>query len=480
MRSLFSLKNKKTNTGQAVMITLVIFIIISVTLISGGTLPTGTQVKNSNTFFRNIQSYAAADSVNNDIFYVLNNGGSVFSGITLPFSISGVSASATIVDLVDKKEITADGNSFSKIKTSKMILSENFGVNLNYAVQADTGGLTLSNTTVNGDVYSNGNILSDNRSIIQGSTTVARLDDSNVGKILSSSNDQSSPLKISGSAWAHDIEYSKVSGNSFCQTSNYLFDSTESIVNCDTSRDYDPSIRSLPISETNMTDWKNAVTNQTDTVSSEDIYNSSLTIGGEGTTTSIKEVGGDLILSCDNSHSSNFGNLYVTGNVHINNGCIVNADAVHIGGTLSISENGILNLAGMSYVNGNVNVSGSGEIQLDRSLGTNSGYIISDGVVAVSSGGVLNDPNTSGNFLVVITTSSSNEAIRFSGGNSLSVLVSPNGKAILSNGSVDGIIANTVDLTGGSINYQNGLSSIVFGGIPSGKWHILSWDEVSN
>ena len=161
---------------------------------------------------------------------------------------------------------------------------------------------------------------------------------------------------------------------------------------------------------------------------------------------------------------ANFGNLYVTGNVNISSTCIFNVDALHVGGTLSVSGSGVLNLSGMSYVAGDISISGSGKIQLDSSLGASTGYLISDGTMGISGSGALSGSGTTGSYIMMITTSTSSSALSVSGGGSAALLVAPNGTVNFSSGSLNGIVAKTVNISGGTLTYESYLNNMVFGG----------------
>ena len=465
--------------GQAIMISLIFFIIISLALISGGTLPTGDQIKNSSDFLKSRQSFSAADATNDNVFYMLNKGHSVSGGATLPFSSGNLTASIGITDLTNKKQIITTGNSNSAIRLSKIVLSQNFGTNFNYGIQAGSGGVIMNNANIIGDLYSIGNISGNTSSTITGTTTVAYTDATHVGKIIGSSNSQYNPLKIIGNAWAHEINYTKVSsGVGFCKTSNYLLDSSNNVIGCDSRKNSDPSALSLPVSSTNITNWKNAVTNQTDTVLDDDTYNGDWNIGTLDTNPSVKKVLGNL--SCSDSKYANFGNLYVTGNLSISGSCVISTDALHVGGNLLVGNSGVLDLSGMSYVVGNINVSGSGKIKLDGALGASTGYVISDGTVTVGNSASLNGSGTTGSYIMLISTSVSASAISVSGTGSAALLVAPNGQVNFQGGTINGIVAKTVNITGGTLTYQSYLGNMVFGGPASGPWNVLNWNEVSN
>ena len=474
MEAYFDLKKVRKDKGQAVIVSVIFFVIISLALISGGTLPTGNQIKNSNDFYKSKQSYAAADSVNDNAFYMVGKGYSVSSGLTLPFSTAGVTATATVTDLTNKKQIITTGYSSSAVRVSQVIISQGFGTNFAYAAQIGTGGFTMNNSIVNGDVYSNGDI-SDGGSTISGNTTVAYTSTSSVGKIVGESSD----LVVTGDSWAHEIDKVRVSGTGYCQVGNPLHDSSGSIINCDHSRS-DPLPLAFPITATNITNWKAAVTNQTDTVSSAYTYNGDLKIQSEGTTSSIGKVLGNLALDCSSTSPATFGNLYVTGNVEVNGQCDFYVDALHVGGSLSLGSGNAVNVSGMSWIVGDIKITGSGSLQLNSSLGANSGYIISDGNFSIGGSGSLAGSGTLGSYIMLITTSSSSNAMTIGGGGSAALLAAPYGKVTFSNGTINGIVAKTINMSGGILDYHPSLANINFGGAAAGAWNILNWREVSN
>ncbi len=474
MKYYFNFKNIKRDKGQAVIVSVIFFVIISLALISGGTLPTGNQIKNSNDFYKSKQSYFAADSVSDNAFYMVGKGYSISTGLTLPFSNLGVTATATITNLTNQMQIITTGLSSSAVRVSKMVISQNFGTNFGYAAQIGTGGLDMSNSQVNGDVYSNGNI-SDGGSTILGNTTVSYTSTSSVGKIAGGST----AIVITGDVWAHEIDNAKVSGVGYCQVGNPLLNVSGNAISCNTSRS-DPTSLVFPITATNITNWKAAVSNQTDAVTSVDTYTGNLTIHSEGTTSPVRKIIGDLTLSCSKDSPATFGNLYVTGNLDMNGQCDFYVGALHVGGYLSLGSGNSMNVSGMSWIVGNIIITGGGKLVLNSSLGSNSGYIISDGILNIGGSGALAGSGVSNSYIMLITTSSSTNAMTVGGGGSAALLAAPYGTVTFNNGTINGIVAKAITMNGGILDYHPSLANINFGGPAAGAWNILNWREVSN
>lgn len=159
--------------GQVVMITTVMFLVISLAVLAGVVMPTSNQIRSVSEQSRAKQGYLAADSVNEEAFYRLNHGYAVNS-VSLPFS-NNVSASAQVTDVNSTtKQITTTGTDGETTRSAKSVFSEGEGYSFNYGLQLGNGGITMSNSaTINGNVYANGNISGANSAQITGSATAA-------------------------------------------------------------------------------------------------------------------------------------------------------------------------------------------------------------------------------------------------------------------------------------------------------------------
>ena len=656
-------RKENLRKGQVVLVTLMFFMIMSLALIAGGTLPTANQIKTSRDLIKSRQSFAAADSVSDDAYYALNKGYTLSSTVSLPFTTSGVSGTAAVTTTSGGETIKSSGVSNGSTRISTLSVSEGAGASFNYGLQVGTGGVTLGSATINGSLYSNGSVYGTQSSTITGSVTVANLSNpianqsnssstpdynlilgnassnqtiaqsfqvtstssitevslyiekagspSNAtvyitadssgkpsstslgsgtlsaslvssgysyvtvpispaptpslnttywivisvpstyyanyytlaatnntyangtskvesgaygasgtwsgetpstadlyfnvylggtfGVIAASTGSQYNPITIGGNAWAHEIDYAKVTGTGYCQTSNYLMNSSGTTQTCNGTKGSDPVAAQFPISSGNITDWENAITSATN-VSGGWTYNGNLTINYAGTTTtSLTEVNGNLAVDC--SSPATFGSLYVTGSVDVESGCAFNATTLKVGGNftvgsgtatvgttdvtsgyLTVTGGSTLDMKGMAFVNGNETLSGGGKIQLDSSFGTGDGYLISNGNLSISGGGYMTGSGTSGSYIVDITTSSSTSAVNINGGAGAVVVDAPNGTATFTGGaSANSVAANAIDVDGGSsITYQTGLASIDFTNGPSGSWNVSSYQETSN
>lgn len=251
------------------------------------------------------------------------------------------------------------------------------------------------------------------------------------GEIDGKQNDR---LSIGGDAWAHTISGANVSGAMYCQGSSYTNK------NCDTSRP-DPVQQPFPVSDGNIEAWKGEAELGTTTVGN-------VSVGWQGLTIGPGKIEGDLTVSG--------------------------------GGTVTVN--------GTLWVTGDITVSGGGKIKLGSSYGSNSGVIVSDGLIKATGGGKFEGNGVSGNYILVITTSTcpvgscggNKPAITVSGGAGSVILNAQKGTIELTGGaSAKQLTADTIVMTGDSeVTYETGLMDMNFNSGPSGGWSITSWDEI--
>jgi hypothetical protein len=227
-------------------------------------------------------------------------------------------------------------------------------------------------------------------------------------------------------AWAANVNGVSVTGPLYCQLATY------SNKGCDTTRP-SPSPLNYPISDSNITEWKDAADDGS-------IINGNVTIGNQGTTT---------------------GPLKINGN-------------------LTINGNGTMTLTGPIWVTGNISLTGGGTMALSYSYWSNSGIVVSDGTVNMSGNTNITGSGQSGSYILIVTTSNSTTAMSVSGGAGAVVLNAPNGTISFSGGAAaKSAVAKRITLAGGStITYENGLQNANFSTGPSGSWTINSWQEI--
>lgn len=242
--------------------------------------------------------------------------------------------------------------------------------------------------------------------------------------IIQSTAGQWNPLPISGDARANNVTYTNTLGNIYCKIDG------GNNKPCNTSEP-DPTYESFPISDVNISDWK-------DEALAGGTLSGNQSVGWAGATMGPKKINGNL----------------------------------------TVSGGGTLNLTGTLWVTGTITLSGGAKIKLDSSYGTNDGVIISDGIINISGGGHATGSGTSGSYIVMVTTNTGTSSI--SGGAGAVVFYAKDGTISISGGaSLKSATAYKVIVDGGSnVTYESGLADLFFNSGPSGSWGVDSWGEV--
>jgi hypothetical protein len=149
---------KQNQKGNALIITVLLFVAITTSLSIGLTAPTISAVKSSKDSLEAKKSYAVAESGIEDVFYRIRNSKQVSS--TEILSLGSQQTTTTITDISSsKKQINSIGDSFDRNRTVKATIEQGVGVSFSYGVQTGKGGFTMSNNSqIIGSVYSNGPI----------------------------------------------------------------------------------------------------------------------------------------------------------------------------------------------------------------------------------------------------------------------------------------------------------------------------------
>lgn len=232
---------------------------------------------------------------------------------------------------------------------------------------------------------------------------------------------------MSGNAWSKIATNVMVSGSLYCQVG------TGNNKVCDTSRS-DPVAAPVPISDGNITEWKDTATLGGST--------STITVGGASSK--------------------------IMGPIKVN-------------GDLNITNSGTLYITGPIYVTGNIVTNGSAKIYVHSSLGSASEVIIADGTISISGSGGMYGSGTPGSYVIVTSTNTSDTAaIAISGSGGSVVLNAPYGAVNFSGSAgVKAVVAKKMIMSGNTeIVYDSGLADLDFTSGPSGSWNVDSWKEI--
>lgn len=228
-----------------------------------------------------------------------------------------------------------------------------------------------------------------------------------------------------GNAYAHTVNNATIKGTNYCQTG------TGNNKACNTTM-ADPVQTGLPISEQNISAWK-------DNAAAGGTYTGNYSASGTSKTLGPKKIVGNLTV--DN------------------------------GGTLSLS--------GTLWVTGNLSVNNNGNMNLVSGYGSNDGVIVVDGTIDVGNNATFTGSGTTGSYILALSTSYSTSAITLGNNAGAVVLYAANG-TITANNNATAKELNGYNIVLGNnttITYDSGLASLNFVNGPSGSYTISSWKE---
>ena len=151
-----------------------------------------------------------------------------------------------------------------------------------------------------------------------------------------------------------------------------------------------------------------------------------------------------------------------------------------ITGNLTVTNGATLTIAGTLYVQGDLNLSNNAIIQLASGYGPNSGEIVVDGRVNISNNVIFYGSGTSGSYVLLLTTNTSNDsanpAMSLSNNSANSIFYAPYGMINVSNNAtLKEVTAFTLNLSNNSsVQYESGLASVNFSSGPGASWQLLT------
>ncbi|MFA6274498.1 MAG: hypothetical protein WC662_05035 [Candidatus Paceibacterota bacterium] len=417
----YNFKKIKTNGGQAMLISVVFFLFISLATISGLVSPSVREFKIANDLIRSGQSYFLSESGVEDAYYRLKNAKPIGSSTSI--ILNGNTAITNITDSgYNEKTISSVGDVSDRERKNAVVVNAGQGIAFNYGIQAGQGGFSINKATVNGNVFANGSIIgthSGNR--INGTAISA-----GPSGLISAMNIGQNGT---GNAQAHTINDSTVEGNLYCITGS----GNNKVCNSSLP---DPDPIPMPITQVMIDQWKADANINNDTVV------------------------GNLTISTP----TQLGPKKITGN-------------------LTINAN--LTLTGTVYVVGNIITANNVHVSLSPSYGTTGGILITDGPVNLSNNVVFEGSGSANSYIMLLTTSScpsgcgSTYALEIANNVGAVILNAQNGTAHMNNNvTLNEVVANRIVMDNNAVvNYLSGLANMSFTSGPSGGWNIKNWKE---
>ncbi len=419
-----------TNRGQAVLMSTVFFMFISLAISMGLVTPVVKDAEIARAGSGSAQSFFLAEGVAEDALYRLKNGDTVVSGETI--ALNGATSTITVTDVgSNEKQIVSSGDAKNLIRNITARLTVTSGVAFNYGVQAGPGGFNIQNSaSINGNAYSAGPIIGTNSNIIRGDVISA-----GVGGLVNG-------IHATSSIYAHTIQNSQIDKDGYYQSI-----SGSTVGGTSYPGSADQPIADLPIADSLIDQWEtDAAAGGTITSPCPYRITSSVTIGPKK-------------INCD----------------------------------LEISGSPTITLEGTLWVVGNIVIKNSPTLRISPSLPGKSIAIIADKPTNRTSSSKIEIENSSviagagaGSYILMVSRNTSAED--GGGEEAIEVQNSAQGALLVYAGHGEIHLANSVKLkevtaykikisNSANITYETGLASLVFSSGPGGSWTIGSWKE---
>jgi hypothetical protein len=430
--------------GQAMLIAVIFFLVISSTIVLGIATPILKQVKDSYDLIHSKESFFTAQSGIEDVFYRFVTAKSVSSSETI--SLNGGSATMVTTSIASGKQVVATASVQSEVRKIQTNLTLGTGISFHYGIQSGNGGFDLSNSSsIVGNAFSSGPIIGSGN-MIYGDVVSAGA----TGLVYG--------VHATGTIYAHTIGNNSI-GTTVDKDAYYVTKINTTVTGTSHPNSADQPTASLPISDAQISDWESDALAGGTMLSSEcDSYASSSN-------------------TCTISSSRTLGPKKIPFNVLIK------------------SSSGILDVTGPLWVTGNITTQTGPTIEMDASLGSSNVAVIADnpadrsgsGLISIGQSTIFQGSGSPNSFVFMIsqnncaeTSCGSTGAISMSQGASALVAYASHGLINLSQSvSVKETTAYKIALSqSANVTYDTGLPSVLFSAGPSGGYSIIDWQEV--
>lgn len=381
------------------------------------------------------QSYFVAESGVEDALYRVIQGDTVSSQEVM--RIGDSFATTTITDISGGKSVTTVGDVEDFIRNVKAEITAGAApISFTSALQGGEGGILMENSSsIEGDVYSNGDIIGKNSSEVDGSAVSAGPDGYVKG------------VEATGDVYANEIKNSFIEGDAYYQTI-----SGTTVLGTSYPGSPDLATTSLAITDTQIEEWKTSA-----------------------------EAGGTITSPCPYELDSG----------------VTTIGPIKINCDLKVKNSADLKLTGHVWVKGNITMENSADIIVDNSMGSDAVVIVADDPSNPESQGWIELKNSvdfigngqTGSYILLISQNTSAE----NGGSNTAIDISNkvDGDFLVFAGHGKVVLQNKIELTGVSayethlqnkakIIYDSDLSNLTFSssGTSSSGYSFSTWNEI--
>ena len=418
--------------GQAMIISVLFFLVISIVLVFGVISPVVTDQRIARDIMFSRQGYYVAEAGVEDILYRGINGMDIASPEVLSFS--GHTATTTITNVgIGTQRILSKGDAAGSVRKIQTDIKITSGTSFNFGIQVGKGGLRMENTSsIEGNVYANGSVVRTGTGLITG------------GVVSAGPTGLVDDIEATGDVHAHTIRNSDIGGDAY-----YQVITGSSVAGTPYPGSPDQATTTFPISDDQIESWK--------ADAEEGIIISSPCPYVIDTDTTI----GPAKITCD----------------------------------LIINDNPVVTLTGVVWVEGSINISNGPTIRIDPFYAGNSTGFIADKESNRTTSSKIDLNNTavfdgSGDPDSYVLLISQNESAELGGSEwAVDVANTVNGKVVIyashgeirldNNADVRQLTAHTIRLrNSATLIYETGLISFLFSSGPGGTWAVSNWREV--
>jgi len=409
--------------GQAAILSVIIIMSLTLFLAFGIFLVSFNNLRISRNLVRSSQSYYLAEAgledtvhriIDPDLTYATSN----------TLTLNGQTATMTVAENGNTLNVNSQGDVESRIrKVAIELVNSTSGVSFNYGVHVDEGGLLMKNTgRVEGNIYSNGDIIDENDATITGdawASGVHTIRGFDIG--VDAHANTIEDCNITGDAYYQSISNTSVGGNSYPGR-------------------LDPSPIPLPITSSTIDDWKN------EAAAGGEITSYSLQGSSTDTLGPIK-INGDLNLRND-AVLTVTGPLWVTGDILLENKAVLQLDSSYGDRDERLIADGTIGIKNDFVICGST-------------CGSTDSFIL---VLSTKTSSDSGDP------AITMENSTDLDGVLYANNGFLHI---KNDAALREATAYGIVIENSATLI-----YESGLANMNFSSGPSGGWIINPWQEV--
>ncbi len=451
--------------GQAVLTTVIFLLLTSTALTASFASIALTEARSGRADLRAKQTYFLAEAGVEDVVYRMKNAKSYDSSETV--SLGGTSATVAVSGTGQTRTVQSTGDVANAIRRVEVTVKTGTGVSFTYGIHVGRGGLRMENSsTVNGSIYSHGDVYGGGTGDISGDVFVATTHE------IHDSPD------IGGQAQAHRIRNVRIAGNA---TSSTALDAS--------------TVGAHAYADTFATS-----TSVTGTCFYRTSVSANTTCGAKVQVASVAANLPELPFPITDSHIADWETAAAAGGTHTSP-CpyTLTSGTTTIGPRkincdFTIQNTATVIVTGPIWVVGDLDIKNSGILRLAASYGSGSEVVIVDNQSNRTTSSEINVQNfgdvlgsgTVGSYLALMSQNNSAEL----GGNEVAIRVHNNaeggifyalhGRLQISNAiTLKEAVAYVIHmLNNATLTYEQGLTSVTFTSGPTGGWNIQGWKEV--